>query len=41
MYYFTTTTGEPISQFASYDVGVVYCRANGIINYCVHYGATS
>ena len=37
MFIFTTTTGWLIGRFANYDVGVVYCRANGLINYCVDY----
>ena len=37
MHVFTTTTGQVIGRFASYDVGVAYCRAHDIINYCVNY----
>ncbi len=37
MHIFTTTTGRVIGRFDSYDVGVTYCRAWGIYNYCVNY----
>lgn len=41
MHVFTTISGRVIGRFASYDVGVVYCRSMGIFNYCVSYAEES